>query len=606
MKFKISKYIYFNICCLKNSILFALLMYLLSTQTLISQNTWTAKTDFPGAGRSSSVSFAIGNKGYNLFGSHWGVDTWEYDMTTDIWTQLSDFPDVNAGRVSASSFVIGNLGYITGGEGAPYFNDLWEFNPSGNTWTQKTNYAGLATPETVSFSIGNKGYTGLGHAGGLPYYNDYWEYDSQAETWTQIANYGGAARVNAFAFTLNGKAYVGGGFDNVNYYQDVWEYTPSTNQWVQKSNFGGGIRAESQSFVIGDKGYVCAGTSDGSTPQSDLWMYNPSNDTWTRKLDFPGTLSYGLWFSRVIANTFVFSSSTKGYIGPEMYEYSPSIAPTITSTTEATNISYSSVSLGGIVASDGNDTITSRGIVYSLSMNPTLSDFSVSVVGSLGSFTTSLTGLYSNTTYYVRGFATNAFGTSYGPQETFTTLKNPEDLAPNSGDSNNDGIPDSQQNEVYSILNTYTNKYLTIVSLDGYTITGAEVQAPNDNINYYPGSLVKFTIAHSSARVKIYYHGVTSLNGYSFKKLNSQNILFNFTNYTFGSEVIDGKTVATATLTLTDGGPEDYDGVVNGSITDPGGPAILASNANIPVWDWRYVLMLMSLFGFWIYKNKIS
>ena len=50
--------------------------------------------------------------------------------------------------------------------------------------------------------------------------------------------------------------------------------------------------------------------------------------------------------------------------------------------------------------------------------------------------------------------------------------------------------------------------------------------------------------------------------------------------------------MAVATLNLVDGGAGDYDGVVNGVIYDPGGPSLPVS-ANIPFWDWWWVLVLV-------------
>jgi alpha-tubulin suppressor-like RCC1 family protein len=281
------------------------------------------------------------------------------------------------------------------------------------------------------------------------------------------------------------------------------------------------------------------------------------------------------------------------------------ILPTVT-TSAISNITGNSAFAGGNVTDDGDSTINYRGVVWSTSPNPTVALNTKTINGSgTGAFSSTITGLYSKTKYYIRSYATNSQGTAYGDEDTIQTPRVVEDDAPNNGDANNDGIQDSQQDYVSSIFNNYTNKYITIESLDGYSISLAEIQYPNDVLNYYPASLVKFTISQSRARVKIYYHNIQSLAYYSFKKLNSQNTLFNFTNYTFGSEVIDGKTVATATLTLTDGGPEDYDGIVNGSITDPGGPAILAADANIPVLDWRWLSLLLVLFGIVAWKREM-
>lgn len=98
----------------------------------------------------------------------------------------------------------------------------------------------------------------------------------------------------------------------------------------------------------------------------------------------------------------------------------PGNLATIT-TTAASNVTNTEASLGGNVTSDGGSAVTSRGICYNTSANPTTANSVVSSGNGTGSFTVNLTNLTANTTYYARAFATNASGTAYGPQETFTT-----------------------------------------------------------------------------------------------------------------------------------------------------------------------------------------
>ena len=97
------------------------------------------------------------------------------------------------------------------------------------------------------------------------------------------------------------------------------------------------------------------------------------------------------------------------------------VLPTVT-TTAVTGIAQKTATSGGNVTWDGGGTITERGVCWSLSPNPTTSDFKTSDGSGAGIFSSSMTGLDANTLYYVKAYATNSAGTSYGDQVSFTTL----------------------------------------------------------------------------------------------------------------------------------------------------------------------------------------
>ncbi len=87
------------------------------------------------------------------------------------------------------------------------------------------------------------------------------------------------------------------------------------------------------------------------------------------------------------------------------------------------------------VFSDGGQALTARGFVYSVtSVNPSPEIGGSGVLSTLdaatttGALNTTLTGLAVQTAYSVRGYATNATGTSYSPAVTFTTLSLPPTL----------------------------------------------------------------------------------------------------------------------------------------------------------------------------------
>ena len=91
-------------------------------------------------------------------------------------------------------------------------------------------------------------------------------------------------------------------------------------------------------------------------------------------------------------------------------------------TVEPTEIAITSAKTGGNVISDGGAEVTAKGVCWSTSQNPTLSDsFSTDGIG-LGEYLSIINGLTINTTYYVRAYATNEAGTAYGEEFSFTTL----------------------------------------------------------------------------------------------------------------------------------------------------------------------------------------
>lgn len=95
--------------------------------------------------------------------------------------------------------------------------------------------------------------------------------------------------------------------------------------------------------------------------------------------------------------------------------------PTVT-TTSTTSITSTSAVSGGNVSSDGGANVTARGVCWSTSSNPTiaLSTKTIDGIGN-GAYTSNITGLTANTTYFVRAYATNNTGTSYGVELSFRT-----------------------------------------------------------------------------------------------------------------------------------------------------------------------------------------
>ncbi len=91
-------------------------------------------------------------------------------------------------------------------------------------------------------------------------------------------------------------------------------------------------------------------------------------------------------------------------------------------TTAASFIIATSAASGGNITSDGGSSVTARGVCWNTSSGPTISNSKTIDGSGTGSFASVITGLSASTTYYVRAYATNGSGTSYGSEVSFTTL----------------------------------------------------------------------------------------------------------------------------------------------------------------------------------------
>ena len=123
-------------------------------------------------------------------------------------------------------------------------------------------------------------------------------------------------------------------------------------------------------------------------------------------------------------------------------EYKVEETPPIVTTTTATSVTETSAVTGGNVTSDGNASVTERGVVYATTQNPTTSNTKVTSGSGTGSFTCNLSGLQPNTTYYVRAYAINSKGTAYGSEITFTTKSAESGLAKFGWQDKNDMFQD--------------------------------------------------------------------------------------------------------------------------------------------------------------------
>ncbi len=94
-------------------------------------------------------------------------------------------------------------------------------------------------------------------------------------------------------------------------------------------------------------------------------------------------------------------------------------------TIPVTGITTATASSGGNIVNDGGSSIIARGVCWSTSANPTVTDPKTTDGTGQGTFISSITGLAPSTNYHLRAYSTNSSGTAYGSDVSFTTVTAP-------------------------------------------------------------------------------------------------------------------------------------------------------------------------------------
>lgn len=112
---------------------------------------------------------------------------------------------------------------------------------------------------------------------------------------------------------------------------------------------------------------------------------------------------------------------------PVVRMFVPPAAPAVLTTKAPTNFTSTSIVTGGNITSDGGTPITQRGVVYGTTSFPTTANNKIAdASGGIGSYTVPITGLTPASIYYVRAYAINASGTTYGDNVKFITPDVPD------------------------------------------------------------------------------------------------------------------------------------------------------------------------------------
>ena len=197
---------------------------------------------------------------------------------------------------------------------------------------------------------------------------------------------------------------------------------------------------------------VCWSTSQNPTTADNLTTDGSGIGTFISSLS--ALTANTTYYVRAYAT----NSAGTSYGNQKSYTTLPDVTVPTVSTAPVTNVTTNTATSGGTVTDDGGAFVSARGVCWNTSQNPTLADPYTTDGTGTGSYVSQLTGLTSNTTYYVRAYATNSAGTAYGNQESFTTLQDPV-------------LPTVTTNDATDITQTTATSGGNVVSDGGATVT---------------------------------------------------------------------------------------------------------------------------------------
>ncbi len=280
-----------------------------------------------------------------------------------------------------------------------------------------------------------------------------------------------------------------------------------------------------------------------------------------------------------------YATNTAGTVYGEQVIFttlSVSTEPTVTTTSPSLITSYSASS-GGDITSDGGAAVTARGVCWNTSGDPTTSDNLTTDGNGIGGFTSSVSGLQPNTTYYLKAYATNSIGTAYGTEVTFTTLQTqiitfPEIPEKNYG--NSDFAPGASASSGLTIVYTSSNSEVATISGENIHITGAGTCTIYAN---QPGDAVYSAAPKDSILFTVNKAAITLTADNKQKHYGESNPILTFSgsNFVNGDDIDDidspptVETEATQlsepenyTITLTGGSDNNYDITTEGGILE--------------------------------------
>ncbi len=182
----------------------------------------------------------------------------------------------------------------------------------------------------------------------------------------------------------------------------------SVNLWGVVLGNGGGNVSE-RGFVVGEN----------PSPTTLDFKFSVSSGGLGEYTLFISTLKVG---TKYYVRAYAINEKGISYGNTQSFTTLDFVLPT-SSTNIPQNIGYSTVEILGSVTDEGGGSVSESGFVYGLNPKPTINENKISIAKGKGDLRYWVTKLLDNTKYFVRTYAINEKGVSYGNEQSFTTLK---------------------------------------------------------------------------------------------------------------------------------------------------------------------------------------
>jgi uncharacterized protein (TIGR02145 family) len=317
---------------------------------------------------------------------------------------------------------------------------------------------------------------------------------------------------------------------------------------TQTTVTSGGTISNDGGAIVTERGIVYGTSSNPTT-------------TNTKVSSGSGTGSFNVNITTLTPNTtyyirsYAINSAGTGYGNIITFQTTVPAVPSLT-TREILNITNTTATGGGSITNDGGSSITAKGICWGISPNPTTFDSKTIDGTGTTTFTSFITGLSANVTYYVRAYATNSTGTGYGNQQSFTTS------------STSNTLPVVTSTSVTGLTTIQATFNAEVNSQGGGTVTerGAVWNTsgnPTVNSNRVP----------SGAGTGVYTATITGLSGGSNYYVRAYAL--NSFGISYGLEIPFSTIQGLPTVSISSISVQTTGAVVDGLVTDAGGQTII-------------------------------